>query len=479
MKKQPLVFIILALLAVSSLGAQGLRKAVWARTFYDHRAEVLSTQVDRFISLASEQVAPLQRVKALIAPHAGYPYSGRVAGFAYGQVRGKTYQTVIVIGPSHRFGFRGCSIYTKGGYETPLGVVPVDETLAGQLSKASGFRYIAEAHREEHSVEVQIPFIQRSLPEAKIVPLVMGLPSRSTIVRLAKALHEVLGGKDVLVVASTDMSHNNPKKKANEIDAETIALIRSLDTSAIIRKLERGEGIMCGGGPVAAALMYAEMCGPVRVEILEYADSSEAGGPESQVVGYLAAAVCAEAEEEAQPFMISKEEREALLQIARASIETYIKHNQILDPSPSSEILRTKKGAFVTLKKEGQLRGCIGFIEPLLPLCQTVAQAAVFAATKDTRFSPVSPSELKTLEVEISVLSPLQRINDPALIQVGRHGLLIRRGDRSGLLLPQVATDNRWSRTSFLEQACLKAGLPRNAWKSGAEIYVFEAIVFH
>lgn len=472
------VLFLLALLVVSSLEAQGLRKAVWAGKFYDHRAEVLSAQVDQFISLGFEQTAPLRGIKALIAPHAGYPYSGRVAGAAYGRVRGKAYKTVVVIGTSHRYGFRSCSIYAKGGYETPLGVVPVDEKLAGQLSKASGFRYVAKAHREEHSVEVQIPFIQRALPDAKIVPLVMGFPSRSTIVKLAKALHEVLEGKEALVVASTDMSHFNPKEKANEIDAETIALIRSLETSTIIRRLERGEGIMCGGGPVAAALLYAEMSGPVRVEILEYADSAEAGGPESQVVGYLAAAVCAQ-EEEAPLFAISMKEQEALLQIARASIEAAVEHNQVFKPSPSTETLRAKRGAFVTLKKRGRLRGCIGFIEPVLPLCQAVAQAAVYAATRDTRFPPVSSSELKALEIEISVLSPIQRISDPSLIQVGRHGILIRKGNRSGLLLPQVATDNRWSRATFLDQACLKAGLPRNAWKSGAEIYVFESIVFH
>ena len=146
---------------------------------------------------------------------------------------------------------------------------------------------------------------------------------------------------------------------------------------------------------------------------------------------------------------------------------------------PKSANLLEKCGAFVTLEKQGKLRGCIGFIEPVLPLHQAVMQASIYAACRDARFLPVTSDELDDLKVEISVLTPLRKIVNPNIVTTGKHGLVIAKDGKRGLLLPQVATEHNWSRETFLERTCLKAGLPKNAWRSGAEIYVFEAIVFH
>jgi AmmeMemoRadiSam system protein A len=235
---------------------------------------------------------------------------------------------------------------------------------------------------------------------------------------------------------------------------------------------------MCGGGPVAAVLLYAKKVGDPKVKILKYADSSQVGGDEGRVVGYTAAAVYA-GNSPVSLFSLSREEKASLLKISRETLERYVRNNEVYHPDINNPKLLSPKGAFVTLKKNGELRGCIGFIEPILPLHQTIVQATIYAASKDARFPPVASSELEEIELEISVLTPPVKIDDPREIEVGRHGLIIAKGNQRGLLLPQVPIENRWSRRTFLQRTCQKAGLPKEAWREGAEIYTFEAIVFN
>ncbi|MFP4081332.1 MAG: AmmeMemoRadiSam system protein B [Candidatus Aminicenantes bacterium] len=477
MRKNIILFMVFILFFTGFILSQGVREPIASGTFYDANPAALTQRLEYLFQKAAEEPVVSGRVMALIAPHAGYIYSGRVAASAYRQIQGKNYETVIIIAPSHQYAFKGCSIYPQGAYKTPLGLAQIDKDIASKISKASGFKYIPQAHRKEHSVEVQIPFIQHILPQAKIVPVVMGVPSQRTITSLARALSKVLEEEKYLIVASTDMSHYYPQKKANDVDSHTISLIESFQTQTLINKLERRENIMCGGGPVVSTLLYAKEKGEAEVKILQYADSSRFGSDKSRVVGYCAAAVYLPPA--SGPFTLSLPEKEKLLTIARLAIEEFVLKNKVLNYHTQDPNLWEKKGAFVTIKKRGRLRGCIGFIEPERPLYQTIIQAAVYAACKDQRFPPLSPQELKDLEVEISVLSPLKKIHNPGFIQVGKHGLLISRGKKSGLLLPQVPVENNWSRETFLQQACLKAGLPPNAWKQGADLYVFEATVFH
>lgn len=468
------VLVFLSMIA-AGLG-QGIRQPVWSGQFYPENPEQLADQVNSFLNRAEKVSFPPQEIKVLIVPHAGYIYSGSIAAAAYRSVMNMGFDSVVIIGPSHRFGFRGCSVYTKGGYKTPLGILRVDEDLARSISKKTGYHYIPRAHREEHSIEVQIPFVQIALPQAKVVPIVMGMPEEKTIETLASALSDSLSGKKALVIASTDMSHFYDKKKANEVDRQTISLIEELNTDALSEKLEKRENIMCGGGAVVASLLYVRKTGHPRVHVLAYGDSSRFGGSD-RVVGYFAGAVCDTREQ--QKFSLSSEEKEALLQMARLAVNEYVLHKKIVSFTTDNRRLLTKCGAFVTLKKRGRLRGCIGFIEAAAPLYQTVIQAAVYAASRDNRFPPVGPEELKDMGIEISVLTPLKRITNPARVQVGKHGLVLVQGNKKGLLLPQVALEQNWTRDVFLSRTCLKAGLPADAWKRGAEIYVFEAIVFH
>lgn len=471
------LFLLAAAALPLSAAAAQVRKPSWAGQFYDRDPARLSAQIDEFLKSGARPAtggAPI----VLIAPHAGYPYSGRVAGKAYATVAGADYETVIIIAPSHRVAFDGCSVDELSGFETPLGTAVIDQDVVRVLKKEAGFDYVPEAHASEHAVEVQIPFIQRALPGAKIVPVIMGSQDQRTIRDLAEALAKIAKSKKILVVASTDMSHFLTKKEANVLDASTIALVKTLSTEALLRKVERHENIMCGGGPVISALMYAKKSGPVQVEVLQYADSSEAGTPETSVVGYFAAAVLSKSGGEVS-FALTREEKNELVRIARQAIQLGVESNTLLVYQPNTSNFRIPKGVFVTITKKGELRGCIGFIEPVLPLCQAVIQAAYYAALQDTRFGPVAGSELKDLEVEVSVLSPLTRIADPRLVKVGKHGLVIEQGGRKGLLLPQVPVQFGWTHDEFLEQACLKAGLPSDAWKKGAAVYTFEALVFH
>ena len=466
------------LIFLTAASAQEIRRAVWAGQFYDADAARLGAQIDGFLKNAKGNALD-NPVRALIVPHAGYIYSGQVAAEAYRLIQGKDIDSVVIIGPSHRYGFGGCSIYMKGGFETPLGVAEIDEALAAEISKASGFKYISEAHREEHSIEVQVPFVRKVLPGAKIVPIVMGSQNAATVKTLADALAKILPGKKAVVIATTDMSHFLPKDEAGRTDADTTSLIRLQKTNDLLGKVESGENIMCGGGPVVAAILYAQKRGKTEVTILKYADSASFGGP---VVGYLSAALTLEerpAENISPGFTLSDDEKKELLRLARTAVTQFVEQGTVCSYSTQNPNFLAPKGAFVTLKKSGELRGCIGYIEPIAPLYQTILQTAIYAASKDPRFEPVSRAELQDLEYEISVLTPLKPVADPRSVEVGKHGLVISMGERKGLLLPQVPVENGWNRDQFLSQTCLKAGLPSDAWKKGAKISSFQAIVFH
>jgi len=459
--------------------AQDAKPSYAAGLFYDADPARLSIELDRYLAAAGRPGLGGGNVLALIAPHAGYPYSGPTAAFAWAGVKERAYDTVVVIGPSHAFGFAGCSIWPGGGFETPLGTVAVDGDLARAVAAASGFGFVPEAFAKEHSVEVQLPFIQKVLPGVKIVPVVMGYQTKATITALAGGLIKACAGKKVLVAASTDLSHYLPKSRAETVDAGTVELVRSLKIDALIRKVAAGENIMCGGGPVAAALIYAQKSGPVRVEILKRANSADTGGPDDRTVGYLAAAVISGDAPADAPFTLTGEEKMALLRLARSAVDAFLARREVVADGTGNPKFQTPRGVFVTLRKKGDLRGCIGFIEAVAPLGQAVVRAAIYAACEDPRFPPVRAEEVAVLNFEVSVLGPVREIRNPLSVEVGRHGLVIERGNRKGLLLPQVAVENGWDRQTFLEQACLKAGLPPDAWKAGARVSVFDALVFH
>lgn len=464
------------------------RESVIAGSWYPGSAEVLKRTIKSLLD-AAPMVKPSGELVALIAPHAGYAYSGRVAAHAYKLLAGKQFDTVIVIAPSHHAAFDGISVYDLGGFRTPLGLVPLDRELVAKLKQQSSkIRYVAEGHAREHALEIQLPFLQMVLPGFKLVPLVMGEQGHETCRWLAEVLAVSIKDKSVLIVASSDLSHFHNYARAKQLDQVVIDDLREFNPQALSFHLASGECEACGGGPMVTTLIAAQLLGANRAQVLNYANSGDVTGDHSRVVGYLAAALykqtatektAAKADQGGVDLGLSAGDKQLLRQIARNAIEAECRGERTAVDATSSPLLQENRGAFVTLKKHGELRGCIGHLVGTRPLADTVAAMAVAAAFQDPRFPPVTSAELPDLDIEISVLTPPRRISNTNEIQVGVHGIILQQDGHSGVLLPQVATEYGWDRETFLQQTCRKASLPPDAWKDKrTKLYIFSAEVF-
>jgi hypothetical protein len=461
-----------------------IRPPAVAGTFYPAVAEDLAAQIRGFLQSVPSRPLP-GSIKALISPHAGYVYSGQVAAHAYKLLEGMHFDTVIVIAPSHRHSFRGASVYPRGAYEIPLGLIPVDHSLADQLIRDCRLiTAIPEAHAREHSLEVQLPFLKMVLGDFTLLPLVMGSCDYADCEAIASSLHRAVKDKRVLFVASSDLSHYHPYQAAVALDQKVINLVTSFDAHGLYQALTTETCEACGALPIITTMLCAQKLGATRAEELCYANSGDVSGDKSAVVGYFSAALYA-ASGEARTRAVGVDlgltdvEKKVLHTIARTAIESSCGGKGLPEPPPLTGPLREKRGAFVTLHKGGNLRGCIGYIRAQKPLYQTIREMALAAAFQDSRFRPVTADELKDLSIEISVLTPLKKISRIDEIEVGTHGIYIVKDFHSGLLLPQVATENKWDRVTFIRHTCTKAGLPENAWQeSDAEIYIFSADIF-
>jgi len=478
-----------------------VRKPAVAGQFYPSEAGKLAKMIATLFSKV-KKASLSGRPLALIAPHAGYPYSGKVAAAAYKLLEGEAYDAVVIVSPSHTVFFRGSSVYVGDGYETPLGLVETDRELAQQIASIHPLVYAsAQGHatgstRGEHALEVHLPFMQVALGKFTMVGIVMGDQEDESVRALGEVLATALKGRNVLMVASTDLSHFHEQKEANRLDGAVRQAMEAYDPSKLMDVLSCGDGEACGGGPVAAVMTAARRLGSREIKMLDYATSGDATADFSEVVGYLAAVlVMGEKAEDAiadkqrvasvmgamaakrLDALLTDETKKKLHRIAREAIASQLDGREYL-MEPDTE-LDYKRGAFVTLKIDGELRGCIGQVRARDPLHKVIADMAVSAAFEDPRFPTLTKEEYSRLEYEISVLTPLERVKDFGEIKVGRDGLMIRLDMHSGLLLPQVATEYGWTTKEFLEQTCLKAGLPKESYKDKyAEIYRFGAEVF-
>jgi len=465
-----------------------IRKPAVAGSFYPADPQTLSRQVRDFLSRASKEEIPGE-ILALVSPHAGYMYSGQVAAHAFKLVQGMNFDAVVVVAPSHRVHFQGASIYDRGGYETPLGLIPIDKELCRKIMEGNdSIRFIPQGHSQEHSLEVQLPFLQEALGKFNLVPIVIGDQSFPSCQKIGQAIARGVKGKKVLLVASTDLSHFHPYDRAVQLDQILLEDIRAFDPQKLAKDLDAGKGEACGGGPVVAVMVASRELGANKSKVLNYRNSGDVTGDRSGVVGYTAAVFYQNpgAEEKGAgrkkasiSLGLLEEEKKALHQIAQSAIEGKLKGIKTPPWEGLTPNLQDKRGAFVSLHKGGHLRGCIGQIIPTKPLYQTIADMAVAAAFDDPRFEPLAIKELNDLELEISVLTPMQRVQNADEIEIGKHGLYVKKGFFSGLLLPQVATEYNWDRITFLEETCRKAGVHRQAWREkDTEIYRFSADIF-
>jgi len=480
---------------MSKDGNKETRQPAVAGAFYPDDPVTLTKTLAEMYSEAKKKTLPGRPI-AIIAPHAGYVYSGKTAAMAYKQLEGQQYDVVVVISPSHTVFFQGASVYDGGAYKTPLGKIEIDRELAEKIGSIHPLVYMSnQGHtggsiRGEHSLEVQLPFLQQVLGNFKLVAVVLGDQEEATCRALGEVLASVLSKKNSLIVASSDLSHFHGEKEARKLDGIVQQAVEAYDPDKLLNVLTSGRGEACGGGPIAAAMIATRKLGGEKVVVADYSTSAKTTGDFSEVVGYLSALIvsskAAPKRDSTMGTPISKkwagfkkEDKEFLLKLAHDAIAAGVNNEKLIFAEPTSRILCEKRGAFVTIKIRGNLRGCIGLIRAAKPLYETVIEMARSAAFDDPRFAPLSKDELDHIEIEISALTPLVRVEDINEIEVGRDGLMIVLQMHSGLLLPQVATENHWNRTAFLEQTCLKAGLPKNSYKDkAAQIYRFSAEVF-
>lgn len=454
------------MLAPYSAGcAENIKEPSVAGIFYPSGREELTETVENYLSNAKKGKSEGQII-AIISPHAGYRYSGQVAAYGYNEIRGSGIRNVVLIGPSHHAGFRGASVYMKGKFRTPLGDVEINEKLAKELlNETADVRFYPGAFEKEHSLEVQLPFLQSALKEFKIVPVLVGSPTKDTLEHLITKLAEMIDEK-TLVIASTDLSHYHEYSKAVEMDGRITSAVERLSLSDAGQLLRTGESELCGMYPVIITMEAARKAGANLGRLFNYANSGDTAGGKDRVVGYASIGLFK------NPY--TPEEKKELLILARDTVREYVINRKVPDKGNVNPKFRTDEAVFITVRKNGSLRGCIGNTRPVMSLYQAVIKNAVAACSGDPRFPPLTKEELMDIDVEVSILSPLNPVKNVEEIQAGKHGLVIRKGMQSGLLLPQVAAEFGWDRETFLEQLCVKAGLPKGSWKE-AELYTFTA----
>ena len=456
---------------------------------------VLAKQVESFFQKA--QVQSADDVVAIISPHAGYAYSGQTAAFGVKAAKAK-YKRVIVIGPSHQVPMQ--DVLSVPGlvthYQTPVGEIPLDTEFINKLLQSPLFKDIPQAYRTEHSVFMQLPLLQYRLGDFKLVPIVAGQCSGQTVQKAASIL-KTLVDSNTLVVASSDFVHYGPNYDyipfdqnipdgLKKLDMGAYDYISKLDSAGFIQYCDKTGATICGRIPIA--ILLSMLPSGTRPELLKYTTSGELTGDFTNSVSYLSVAFHGDWQKQAKvepaktDTALTQEDHKKLLLLARRTIEFYLQKGSVPTPEeldiPISEAMKVRRAAFVTLNKNSDLRGCIGEIFPSQSLYKSVIANAINAAVNDWRFTPVTKNELSSIKIEISALTVPQSIESYNQIRIGTDGVVLSKGGQMALFLPQVATEQRWTLEEMLTHLSLKAGLPENAWKSGASFQVFQAEVF-
>ena len=465
-----------------------IRPASQAGRFYDRAPELLKKTVDQMLN-AHSGVQSYDNVAALIVPHAGYYYSGNVAAKAYMTLDPqRTYKRIFLLGPSHQTWLDGASADSEYDYyATPLGLVPVDKEAASRLnSHGRPFRYKEKAHKSEHCLEVQLPLLQRRLTDVPpIVPVIISTDDFDQLRQIADTLRPYFNEENLFIISS-DFSHYPAYEDACEVDGRTGRAIESGDVWELIRTVEQNarsnianlSTSACGIFPIIVLMLL--MNNRYEAKHLLYQNSGDIDpAGKDQVVGYHAFAFLRKEAKESSGFTLTDEEKLKLKEIAYGSIQSAFEKKDFdagdLAPYPA---LNERCGAFVSLHQDGRLRGCIGHFGEDTRLAAIVAEMARAAAFEDPRFPRLRPEELGYTDIEISVLTPMRRIQSIDEFQLHRHGIYIRKGRRAGTFLPQVADEVDWTKEEFLGHCSRdKAGLGWEGWRE-AELYVYEAIVF-
>lgn len=448
-----------------------IRQPAVAGAFYPGSKAELEKMIEGFLANVKIE-APTGTPKILIVPHAGYVYSGQVAAYSFNQLEGLGIKQAIVIGPSHQFPVSGLILSSATHWQTPLGLVKVAD-VNSELAKKDNFEIINRVHDAEHALEVEIPFLQVIDPNIEIVPIIVGQLTSQEQADFAGILSKYLDAETALIV-SVDLSHYHPYDEALALDNQSIDHILNLDSRGILTDE------IDASWAVAAVLQLAKQQG-WEPKLLKYANSGDVTGDKSGVVGYAAVGFYSSdkaIERYSDKDEYSEEEKQELLKVARTTIEQYLEKGKTFQPQTDNPKFKENRGVFVTLHKHGQLRGCIGYIQPIKPLIEAVRDNAISAAVHDTRFSPVKASELEDIEIEISILTVPQPDTLENIIK-NKYGVVLQQGSRGATYLPQVWEDLPDSE-EFFSSLCLKAGLSSNCWQDKkTQLLSYRAIVFH
>jgi len=425
-----------------------VRPPAVAGLFYPRDDAALSREVDAALATTSPMLAP-GVPKAMIVPHAGYVYSGPVAAQAYARLipARDIIKRVVLLGPCHRVPVQGLALPEASTFATPLGRVDVDAHAVAAVAGLPQVSASDAAHAEEHALEVQLPFLQRVIGPFTVVPFAVGA---ATAAEVAEVIERLYGGPETLILVSSDLSHYHPYESARAIDGETVRSILALDSS-----IDHGQA--CGATPIAGLLELARRRG-LAPELLDLRNSGDTAGDKRRVVGYASFAFW----ERERPQGYRDEHGRTLLRVARGAIAGAL--GRTVPPQPGASWLEERRATFVTLRQNGELRGCNGSLEPRRALGRDVAENALGSAFSDPRFGPLSAEELDRTEIEVSLLSPPASIefsSHASLVSqlvAGEDGVILGSGDRRATFLPQV-----WEQVpdahEFLAQLKRKAGL--------------------
>ncbi|MBP5585378.1 MAG: AmmeMemoRadiSam system protein B [Lentisphaeria bacterium] len=485
------------------MSASQILASTIAGSWYPGDPVRLKAMIDSFLAPCP---VPEKPYNVIVVPHAGYPYSGPTAGYAYAAIDRENIRRVILLAPSHRYGIRDLAVVPMSdAVSTPLGTIPLDTAMRDALLGNAMFRGDDGVHRLEHSTQIQYPFLQHRLGDFRLLPVIVGTLSSRAADALAAALKPHLAD-DVLLVVSSDFIHygrdfdyepfpQDTEEKTRALNLDAADAIRLGDTARFERIVDESGATICGREPIRAALrMLPDRCSG---RVLHYATSSDESRDFSRFVCYCSIGFHAEYppapvrngdDAEADPEGLSSGDKSFLLDLARRAIQYAIDTRMIptaealgVNPDELSPALRKNMGAFVTLslRQNHRLRGCIGEIQPFRPLWKAVLGRAVDAAFRDPRFLPLTAQEFTDVEIEISALTPAVPVGGWRDIVIGRHGMTLSKNGRSAVFLPQVAPEQGWGIKETLTHLSMKAGLPPDAWREGASFTVFEAIVFH
>jgi MEMO1 family protein len=466
-----------------------VREPAVAGLFYEQDSLKLHSQLEAHFAVAEKTIQQDRTTRALIVPHAGYVYSGNIAAMAYAALpRNNSWEHIFIIGSSHRAHFKGAALCKSDGFNTPLGLVRIDKEMTTTLTKSTPlFQNNIEVHSQEHSIEVQLPFLQYWLERPfKITPILLGTHSPDECEAIAMALKPFFTPNNLFIISS-DFSHYPCYHDAVKADEATANAIVSKKPQTLLAQLYANDSSkynnlqtsLCGWTSALTLLYMTEAATDVVIKKISYQNSGDASmGDKSRVVGYWALSANSQTQE--PPFQLSDNEKKQLLKWSRHCLAKALGAPIGFDTDLANMhgIYQEKTGVFVTLHKNNLLRGCIGNFNTNKPLWKSIKEMTLAAAFDDYRFEKVGPDELHNIEIEISVLSPLRPISSHHEIKVGKHGVYLKNGTRTATFLPQVATQHNWGVEDLLGHLSAdKAGMGWDDWKT-SQLWVYESIVF-